>query len=73
MKNPTAMNMRGRASGGKDLLVGRDLKYIYKRLWSYISHYKLLFLAAIILTVVSSVLSITGTSLAGSCAGSGIV
>lgn len=48
---------------------GRDIKYIYSRLWNYISHYKLLFLLAIALTVISSVLSITGTSLAGSAIG----
>ncbi len=56
-------------SGGREDLAGRDIKYIYSRLWSYISHYRLLFLLAIALTVVSSVLGITGTSLAGSAIG----
>ena len=51
MKNPTQFGMKGRAAGGKDLLIGHDVKYIYKRLWSYISHYKYFFLLAIILTV----------------------
>lgn len=70
MKNPNALpGQKGRASGGKDLLKGHDVKYIYRRLWSYISHYKLFFAVAIILTAVSSILSITGTSLAGSAIG----
>lgn len=69
MKNPTQFQPKGR-TGGRDLLKGHDVKYIYSRLWSYISHYKLLFLFAIALTVVSSILSITGTSLAGSAIGS---
>ncbi|MBR2465557.1 MAG: ABC transporter ATP-binding protein [Clostridia bacterium] len=68
MKNPTQFQPKGR-TGGRDLLKGHDVKYIYSRLWSYISHYKLLFLFAIVLTVISSVLSITGTSLAGSAIG----
>lgn len=69
MKNPTQIALKGRAAGGKDLLIGHDVKYIYRRLWSYISHYKYFFLLAIILTVVSSILGITGTSLAGSAIG----
>ncbi len=68
MKNPAQFQPKGR-TGGRDLLKGHDVKYIYSRLWSYISHYKLLFLFAIVLTVISSVLSITGTSLAGSAIG----
>ena len=70
MRNPVQQGgARGRAAGGKDLLKGHDVRYIYRRLWSYISHYKLFFLAAIVLTVISSVLGITGTSLAGSAIG----
>ncbi len=70
MRNPVQQGgARGRAAGGKDLLAGRDVKYIYRRLWSYISHYKLFFLGAIVLTVISSILGITGTSLAGSAIG----
>ena len=70
MQNPSQVGrLRGRAAGGKDLLKGHDVKYIYRRLWSYISHYKLFFLFAIILTVASSILGITGTSLAGSAIG----
>ena len=53
MKNPNALpGQRGRAAGGKDLLKGHDVKYIYRRLWSYISHYKLFFAVAIILMFV---------------------
>ncbi len=68
MKNPTAMSPKGR-TGGRDLLKGHDVRYIYSRLWKYISHYKFLFLLAILLTIASSILSITGTSLAGSAIG----
>lgn len=67
MKNPTATNQRGQKNGAS--LKGHDVRYIYSRLWSYISHYKLLFFIAIILTVLSAVLGITGTSLAGSAIG----
>ena len=63
--NPTPRGM----SGGRDLLRGHDMKYIYSRLWRYLSHHKLLFAAATILTVLSGVFSITGTSLAGSAIG----
>lgn len=69
MKQPGSFAPRGRAAGGKDLLRGHDVKYIYRRLWSYISHYKFLFIAAILLTALSSVLAIAGTSLAGSAIG----
>ena len=68
MKNPTEISVKGR-TGGKDLLRGRDLRYIYSRLWSYLSHYKLLLVLTVILTVISGVLGITGTSLAGKAIG----
>jgi len=68
MKNPTEFGGKGR-SGGKDMLQGRDMKYIYSRLWSYLSHYKLLLLLAVIMSTLSSVLGITGTSLAGNAIG----
>ena len=68
MRNPAEFGPRGR-TGGKDLLKGRDIKYIYLRLWDYLSHYKFLLAAAIVLTVTSSILGITGTSLAGSAIG----
>lgn len=68
MKNPTEFKQKGSNLGG-DALKGRDIKYIYRGLWKYLSHYKLLLLAAMLLTIVSSVLGITGTSLAGSAIG----
>lgn len=68
MKEPGSFNPRGR-SGGRDLLRGRDLKYIYSRLWSYLSLHKPLLALAVVLTFVSSILGITGTSLAGTAIG----
>ena len=68
VKDPANFGPKGR-SGGKDLLKGHDLKYIYKGLWRYLSHHKLTLLLAVILTFVSSMLGITGTSLAGSAIG----
>ncbi len=68
MKNPTEFGPKGR-SGGRDMLAGRDMKYIYGRLWGYLSHHKLSFALALILTVVSGILGITGTSIAGDAIG----
>ena len=68
MKDPASFGPKGR-SGGKDLLKGHDLKYIYSRLWKYLSHHKMTLALAILLTFVSSTLGITGTSLAGSAIG----
>jgi len=68
MKNPQAMGGRSR-EGGRELLKGRDIKYIYKHLWHYFSRYKWTFLCALILTCVSGILGITGTSLAGEAIG----
>lgn len=68
MRSPVENRQRGR-SGGRELLRGHDIRYIYRGLWRYLSHYRLLLLGAILLTLVSSVLSITGTSLAGSAIG----
>ena len=65
MKNPQNLDPRRGRTGGKDLLRGHDIKYIYSRLWKYLSHRRLLFFASIILTVVAGVFGITGTSLAG--------
>lgn len=47
----------------------KDLKYIYSRLWRYLSHHKLLLIFALLLTVISGVLGINGTSLAGEAIG----
>ncbi len=68
VKDPQSFGPKGR-SGGKDLLKGKDVKYIYLRLWGYLSHHKLALISAIVLTFVSSILGITGTSLAGSAIG----
>ena len=68
MKNPAEFGPKGR-SGGKELLKGRDTKYIYTRLWQYLSHYKYLLIIAVLLSAASAVLGITGTSLAGSAIG----
>ena len=68
MKNPTDFSPRGRRAGGEGLR-GRDTAYIYRRLWSYLSQHKLLLALAVLLTGVSSVLSISGTSVAGSAIG----
>ena len=68
VKDPQSFGPKGR-SGGKDLLKGKDVKYIYKRIWSYLSRHKVALAMAIILTFVSSMLGITGTSLAGSAIG----
>ena len=69
MKNPQNIAGPGGRTGGRDLLAGHDMKYIYSRLWRYLSHHKLLLAISIILTVASAMLGITGTSLAGSAIG----
>ena len=68
MKNPSQFTPKNR-TGGRDLLRGHDIAYIYRGLWRYLSHDRWTLLAAILLTVVSGVLSITGTSLAASAIG----
>ena len=68
MRNPLDRGPRDRG-GGRDMLKGRDTGYIYRRLFHYLSRHKLLLVLAAILTVVSSVLAINGTSLAGSAIG----
>lgn len=68
MKDPASFGPKGR-SGGRDLLKGHDVKYIYSRLWSYLSHHKFTLALAVLLTFASSILGITGTSLAGSAIG----
>ena len=68
MRNPLDRGPK-LGNGGKDLLKGHDVGYIYRRLWQYLYHHKLLLLMAVLLTVASSILSISGTSLAGSAIG----
>ena len=68
MKEPGSFNPKGR-SGGRDLLRGKDLKYIYSGLWGYLSQHKPSLALAVALTFVSSILGITGTSLAGTAIG----
>lgn len=68
MRNPQNIEMRGK-TGGRDLLRGHDMKYIYSRLWRYLSHRRLLFFLSVILTVLAGIFSITGTSLAGKAIG----
>ena len=68
MKNPTVFTPKSR-TGGRDLLRVHDIGYIYRGLWRYLSHDKWKLLSAVFLTVVSGVLSITGTSLAASAIG----
>ena len=68
MKNPTEFGPKGR-SGGKDLLKGRDVKYIYSRLFMYLAHYKGRLFLAVFLSALSAILGISGTSLAGSAIG----
>ena len=69
MKNPQNLEMRSAKTGGRDLLRGHDMKYIYSRLWKYLSHRRLLFFMSIVLTVIAGMFSITGTSLAGKAIG----
>ncbi len=47
----------------------RDIKYIYKSLFKYLSGHKLLLISGLLLTAVSAVLGITGTSLAAEAIG----
>ena len=68
MKNPTEFGPKGR-SGGKDLLKGRDVKYIYSRLFMYLAHYKGRLFLAVFFSALSAILGISGTSLAGSAIG----
>ena len=67
MKNP--IGGHAARTGGRDMLKGHDLRYIYRGLWRYLSHYKLLLVSAMLLTAISGVLSISGTSLAGDAIG----
>ena len=69
MKNMDSMYGRQSRSAGRDLLRGHDMRYIYSRLWRYLSRHKLLFSLAILMTVATGILSITGTSLAGKAIG----
>ena len=69
MKNPQNLDPGRGRTGGKDLLRGHDIKYIYSRLWKYLSHRRLLFFMSIVLTVIAGMFSITGTSLAGKAIG----
>ena len=69
MKNPQNLDVRRGATGGRELLRGHDMKYIYSRLWKYLSQRKILFFGSIILTIIAGVFSITGTSLAGQAIG----
>ena len=69
MKNMDSMYGRQSRSAGRDLLRGHDMKYIYSRLWRYLSCHKFLFSLAILMTVTTGMLSITGTSLAGKAIG----
>ena len=47
----------------------KDYKYVYKRLWQYLSSHRLLLLLALVLTVASGALGINGTALAGEAIG----
>ena len=67
MKNPSAITSKIDKQGNATLT--HDLKYVYSRLWKYLSHHKLLFSVAMLLTVLTGVFSITGTSLAGKAIG----
>ena len=69
MRNMDSMYGKQSRSAGRDLLRGHDMKYIYSRLWRYLSRHKLLFALAILMTVTTGMLSITGTSLAGKAIG----
>ena len=69
MKNMNVIGDRHSRTAGRDLLNGHDMKYIYSRLWHYLSRHKVLFAIAILMTVATGVLSITGTSLAGQAIG----
>ncbi len=68
MRNPTEMRQKGRTAA-KETLRGRDIKYIYTRLLSYLLHYKYNLLLAVLITSASAVLGIMGTSLAGEAIG----
>ncbi len=69
MKNMNTIGDRHNRTAGRDMLRGHDMKYIYSRLWKYLSRHKLLFALAILMTVATGILSISGTSLAGEAIG----
>jgi len=69
MRNPQNLEGRHSKTAGRDLLRGHDVKYIYSRLWKYLSHHKPLLIVAIALTLLTGVLGITGTFFAGEAVG----
>ena len=67
MRNPT--DFKPKISGAQGSLKGRDVRYIVRRLWSYICIYKYLFLLAFALAALSNLLALYGPTLTGKALG----
>ena len=56
---------RGRGPGARTFQKTKNRKYVLKRLWDYLMHYKWLILLALILTILSNLFALIGPSLLG--------
>ena len=56
---------RGRGPGARTFQKPKNRKYVLKRLWDYLMHYKWLILLALILTILSNLFALIGPSLLG--------
>jgi len=56
---------RGRGGAGRTFQKPKNRKYVLKRLWNYLFHYKWLILIALILTILSNLFALIGPALLG--------
>lgn len=56
---------RGRGGVGRTFQKPKNRKYVLKRLWNYLMHYKWLILLALLLTILSNLFALIGPSLLG--------
>ena len=56
---------RGRGGVGRTFQKPKNRKYVLKRLWNYLMHYKWLILLALLLTISSNLFALIGPSLLG--------
>ena len=56
---------RGRGPGARTFQKPKNRKYVLKRLWDYLMHYKWLILLALVLTILSNLFALIGPSLLG--------
>ena len=56
---------RGRGGAGRTFQKPKNRRYVLKRLWNYLFHYKWLILLALILTILSNLFALIGPALLG--------